>query len=128
MKMKTKLNLRQAALVALCAFALSPAALLAGNTPKTAEESGTIKSVDSHKHQIVVANHKTKTEGTFQWNDQTRFTAHDRTVNAGALKEGLPVQLSYVKDSGTAQLLSVKLMPQKALSHPSAAPSSQPKP
>ena len=38
--MKQRTNLRKTAVVALCALALSPAALVAGNTAKAAEERG----------------------------------------------------------------------------------------
>lgn len=126
--MKTKLNIRKTALVALCALALSPAALFAGNASKTAEERGSIKSVDTKTHQVVVTDQKTKAEGTFNWNDQTKFTKHDKTVNASALKEGLRVHLTYASSSGTPMLERVKLSPAKAQTHAALSRSSPSQP
>jgi hypothetical protein len=126
--MKTKMDISKLARVALCALALSPAALFAGNAIKTSEERGIIKSVDPSIHQIVVTDQKTKADGTFQWNDQTKFTEGDKTVNASALKEGLPVRITYLASSGTPRLQRVKLSPQKGQTHASASSSSHPKP
>jgi hypothetical protein len=128
MDMQTKLDIRRTALVALCALALSPAALFAENTPKTAEEYGVIKSVDNNSHQIVVTDKKAGTEGTFRWNDQTKFTEQDRTVNATALKEGMPVHLTYVAGAGPALLERVKLEPQKTPTRASVSHSTHKKP
>jgi hypothetical protein len=111
--MKTKIKIRTAAFVALCALALSPAAAFAKNSTKTATEHGVIKSVDSNAHQIVVMNQKTKANSTFQWNDRTQFTEHHKTVTASALAEGLPVYIKYARGSDTPMLQSVKLSPKK---------------
>jgi hypothetical protein len=128
MEMKTKSNTSKAALAALCLLILSPAVLFAGNSPKTAKERGIIKSVDNSALQIVVTDHKTKTEGTFRWNDQTKFTEHHQTVNAGALKEGLPVYFTYVANSDPATLKCVRLEPTKKQTHAAATSSLQQKP
>ena len=122
--MKTNLNLiRKTALIALCALALSPAAMFAGNAPKTTEERGLIKSVDNNGQQIVVTDQKTKADGTFKWNDQTKFIEHGKAVSATALKAGLPVHITYAPSSGTRMLECVKLSPDKGQKHSSLSPS-----
>lgn len=125
--MKTNLSLiRKAAFVTLCAVALSPAALFAGNALKTAEEHGLIKSVDSQTHQLVVTDQKTKADGTFQWNDLTKFTEHAKTVSASALKAGLPVRITYAASSGTPMLERVQISAGKE-HKPAGAPATHPK-
>ena len=126
--MKTNLNhLRKTTLIALCALALSPAALFAGNAPKTAEARGLIKLVDTSGQQLVVTDQKTKADTTFKWNDQTRFIEHRKTVSASALKAGMPVSLSYVANSGTPTLERVRLSPKKEPGHASVSHSSHQK-
>jgi len=119
--MKTYINIRKTALVALCALALSPAALFAGNASKSAEERGIIKSVDSQIHQIVVTDQQTKADRTFKWNDQTKFTEHGKAVTAAQLKAGEHVRFGYAPGSGTPLLQHVALWPQKDQSHASAS-------
>ena len=116
--MKTNL-IRKTTLIALCALTLSPAALFAGKAAKTTEESGIIKSVDTKTHEIVVTDKKTKSEGTFKWNDQTAFTEQGKTVSVNALKAGLPVQIAYTSRSGTPMLERVRISPVKAQKHSS---------
>jgi hypothetical protein len=128
MNMKAKLNINNAAWIVLCALTLSPTALFAGNTSHTATESGIIKSVDNNAHQIVVIDQKTKAEGTFHWNDHTKFTEHHEAVNTSSLKEGLAVHITYKTESGTALLEHVKLTPPKAQTHTAAVPDSRQKP
>ena len=126
--MKTNLSLiRKTALVALCALALSPAAMFAADAPKSAEERGIIKAVDNNGQQIVVTDQKTKADGTFKWNDQTKFIEHGTPVSATALKAGLPVHITYAPSSGTPMLKRVKLSPDKEQKHSSLSPSSHKK-
>lgn len=120
-------SIRRTTLAALCALALSPAALFAGNAPKSTEGRGVIKSVDNSAHQIVVNDHKTKVDGTFRWNDQTKFIEHGKTVSASALKERMTVRLSYAPSSGTPMLKRVKLSPDKEQKHSSLSRSSHKK-
>jgi hypothetical protein len=128
--MQTNLHLshliRKTAAVALCALALSPAALFAGDAPKSAEAHGLIKSVDNNAHQLVVTDPKTKADGTFKWNDQTKFTEQAKTVSASALKAGLPVHLTYTTSSGASLLERVKISTGK-VPQPAGAPASHPK-
>jgi hypothetical protein len=108
--MKTTLtNFRKTTLLALCALALSPAALFAGNALKTAEQRGIIKSVDSHARQIILTDQKTKADRVFHWNDQTKFTEQAKTVSASALTAGLPVHITYAPGSGTPLLERVQI-------------------
>lgn len=123
--MKTNL-IRKTTLVAWCALALSPAALFAGNAPKIVEERGLIKLVDNNAHQIVVTDQNSKADGTFKWNDQTRFSEQAKTVTASALKVGLPVHLTYTPGAGVPLLERVQISVGKQ--HKSAAaPASHPK-
>jgi len=126
--MKTNLNLiRKTALAAWCALALSPAAMFAADAPKSAEERGLIKAVDNNGQQIVVTDQKTKADGTFKWNDQTKFIEHGKSVSATALQAGLPVHITYAPSSGTPMLKRVKLAPVKAQKHSSVSRSAHPK-
>jgi hypothetical protein len=116
--MKTNLNLiRKTTLVALCAVALSPAAMFAANTPRSSEERGLIKLVDNNAQQIVVADRKTKADGTFKWNHQTKFIGHGKAVSASALKEGERVHLTYTPGGDTPILKSVQIAPAKTEKH-----------
>ena len=119
--MKTNINIRKTALAALCALALSPAALFAGNASKSAEERGIIKSMDNQAHQIVVTDQQTRADRTFKWNDQTKFTEHGKAVTAADLKAGEHVRLSYVPSAGMPTLQHVALWAQKEQSHASAS-------
>jgi len=122
--MKAILKLRKTTFVALCALALSPMAIFAGSTAKTAEEHGIIKSVDIKAHQLVVTDQKTKSTGTFQWNDQTKFTEKSKPVSVSALKEGMAVHLTYAPGSGTPVLGRVSIAAGKEQKH-SATPPAQ---
>ena len=128
--MKRKLNIRKTALIALCALAFGPALLFAGNAPKRAKERGIIKSVDNNTHQVIVTDQKTKLDGTFQWNDQTKFTEHGKAMTAADLKAGEHVRLSYTPGSGTPTLQHISLWPEQYQyqKHASASLSSHRKP
>jgi len=121
--MKTKLNLPKTALAALCAIALSSTPLFAGNKVKTAEEQGIIKSVDANSHYLVITDQKTKTEKSFQWNDQTKFTGHDKIMSVSSLLPGTAIRLAYEPGTGTPMLKAVKLSPAKVQTHSSASTS-----
>jgi hypothetical protein len=118
-----KMNLKTA-LVLVGALALCSAPLFAANAHKSAKEKGIIKQVDSATHQIVVSNQKAKTEGTFQWNAQTKFTENGKTVNADALKAGMRVHLAYIAGTATPMLEVVKLSTDKGGRHASMSHSS----
>jgi hypothetical protein len=125
-KQKAKANnnmkanlIRKTTLIDLCALTSSPAVLFAGKAAKTMEERGMIKSVDTKPPEIVVIDKQTKSEGTFKWSDQTKFTEQGKTVSVNALKAGLPVQITYTSRSGTPMLERVKISPVKAQKHSS---------
>ena len=92
--MKTTSNLRITTLLALCALALAPAAVFAGNPPPHAER-GTIKMVDPKAHTLVVSDLRDNSEHKFLWNDQTKFTERGKTAAASDLKAGERVHISY---------------------------------
>jgi len=92
--MKPHTRIPRAALAALCIFSLSPALLCAADTTQPAVAHGIIKSVDMTTHTLVVTEHKSNTELTFQWNDQTQFTERGQSATASALKEGERVQVT----------------------------------
>jgi len=117
MDMNARITLCKTALIVSCTLALSAAALFAGNKAKSAEERGIIKSVDANSHQIVVTDKKSKTERTFQWNEQTKFAEHGKTTSASALKSGMAVNLNYMPSSGTPMLKAVKLSPANTQAH-----------
>jgi Cu/Ag efflux protein CusF len=122
--MKAQLTITQFTLAALCALALTPAAGFAGSATKTAKEYGIIKSVDANSHQMVIADHKTKKDETFQWNDRTKFAEHGKTAGASALKAGVPVRVIYQPGPGTPVLERVTLTPRKEQQHASTSLSS----
>ena len=117
--MNTTFSIRKTSIAALCALALSPAALFAGNTAKTTVDRGVIKSVDMSAHQLVVTGEKGKTDETFQWNDQTKFIEHDKAVTASALQAGMSVHVKFAPGTGTPTMTTVKLSPAKPQQHAS---------
>jgi hypothetical protein len=123
MIMKSQPFVRNATLAALCTLVLSPAALFAANAHKTAEERGVIKSVDVTSHQLIVTDQKTKADGTFQWNDHTKFSEQRKNVNSSALKAGMAVHINYTPSSGTPVLQHVMVSPGKKQKHTSASTS-----
>src|SRR5437867_1583189 len=78
--MKRNTHIYKTAVTALCLLSLSPALMFAAGSPKPIEERGVIKSVDMNAHILVVTEHKKNSEHAFQWNDQTKFSARDRSV------------------------------------------------
>ncbi len=110
--MKLNSNLRIAALGALCAVALTPAALFAAN-PRLHEDRGTIKSVDADAHTLVVTDLKNKSEHKFQWNDQTKFTERGKTATASDLKAGERVRLTYKGSGDMPTMQRVHIAPAK---------------
>lgn len=118
--MKTNLTrVRKTALAAWCAIALSPVALFATNAPKAVREHGRIKAVDNQSQQLVVTDQKTKAEGTFKWNDQTKLIEHGKSVSASALKGGVPIQITFAPSPGIPVLERVTLSPAKRQKHSS---------
>src|SRR5262249_49372868 len=96
----------------LCVATLASAVLLAA-TPRSHEERGTIKSVDTASHTLVVADHANKAEHTFQWNDQTKFSEHGKAANASDLKAGEHIRLTYKGDGEMPTIEHANLMPAK---------------
>ena len=76
---------------------------------------------DTDAHQIVVTDQKTKADEKFQWNNQTKFTEHHKSVNAGSLQAGMRIHLTYEPSSGTPRLKAVKISPAKPEAHSSAS-------
>jgi len=110
--MKLKSNLRLTCL-ALGALALSSVALHAANTPKAANERGTIKSVDAAARTVVVTDLKNKTEHTFLWNDHTKFTERGKTATAADLKPGERVRITYSGRGEQSTMQRVHIAPPK---------------
>ena len=115
--MKFNTHLHKTVVTALCALSLSPALVFAGGTPKPLKEGGIIKSVDMKAHTLVVAELKNHVEQKFQWNDQTKFSERDKSVSAGALKEGERVHLTYAAGGSTPTLQTVHIAPLKTEKH-----------
>ncbi len=111
--MKLNNNLRLTSL-ALGALALSTAALHAANAPKTQDERGTIKSVDTIAHTLVVTDLNNKTEHKFLWNDQTVFTERGKTTTAADLKAGERVRINYTGTGALLTMQRVNIAPAKA--------------
>ena len=97
----------------LCVVSLSPALVFADGAPKSVEDRGSIKSVNAGTHTLVVTEHTKSAERKFQWNDQTKFSEGDKSVNASALKQGERVHLIYVAGSGVHILQSVHIISAK---------------
>jgi hypothetical protein len=115
--MKLRTHIHKTAVTALCILSLSPALLFAADTTQPAVAHGIIKSVDITAHTLVVTEHKSNTELTFQWNDQTQFTERGQSATASALKEGERVQLTYAPGGTTPILQSVRIAPARTGKH-----------
>ena len=114
--MKLTSNLPITAAIALSALALSLAALAAAGTPKTHQESGTIKSVDVSDHKLVVTDHKDM---------EHKFTEHGKAVTPTDLKVGEQVRISYRHGGDMPTMEHVYIAPAKAEKHSEkTAPSS----
>jgi hypothetical protein len=111
--MKIETHIPKTFTAALCILALSPALVLAGSQAKVSEERGLIKSVDMNAHTLIVSE-QNKAERTFSWNEQTKFTEHNKAVHADALKAGEHVRLAYRPGGDTPILQSVRIIPAKA--------------
>ena len=112
--MKWNLHCWKPAMAAVCAAAiLTPAALLAGGPPKARHENGTIKSVDANAHTLVIAGLKGHSEHKFQWNGETKFMEHGKTLTAGDLKEGMKASITYRSGGDTPTMQTVRLAPAK---------------
>jgi len=125
-----KLNLQSgtALLVAGFALVLAPSALRGANAPKAAEKHAIVKSVDTAKHQVVLAEANSKTTGTFLWNEKTKFTQQGKAITAIALKEGATVDVTYTPGSGTPVLEHVKLAAPRSTAKPAAPAAPAPAP
>ena len=115
--MKPHTRIPRAALAALCIFSLSPALLCAADTAQPAVVHGTIKSVDTAAHTLVVTERKNNAEQTFQWSDQTLFTERGQSATADALKPSEHVELTYAPGGGTPILQSVHIAPPRTGRH-----------
>ncbi len=91
---------------------------MAAGSQKLQTEQGTIKSVDQEHHSLVLTEHKGKTEHTFQWNAQTRFTEGGKAASATDLKAGEHALLSYEAGKGVATMKTVSLTPAKSGKQP----------
>ena len=107
--MKLHTHIHKMVVTALCILSLSPALLFAADTTQPAVAHGIIKSVDMTAHTLVVTEHKSNTELTFQWNDQTQFTERGQSATADVLKQGERVQLTYAPGGATPILQSVRI-------------------
>ena len=115
--MKFTTHLHTTVVTALCVLSLSPALVFAGNTTKPMKEGGIIKSVDMKTHTLVVSEHKSHADQTFQWNDQTKFREHRKSASPTALKPGERVHLIYTAGGSTPTLQTVHIAPVKTEKH-----------
>jgi len=115
--MKRSETLLKSSIIALCALTLGPVAAFAADTAKPREERGTITEVDLVQHRLVVTDHKDNAIHRFQWNDQTRFTEHGKTVAATMLKVGETARLTYTTSGDLPIAQRVRLAPPKAENH-----------
>jgi hypothetical protein len=115
--MKFNTHTHKSVVTALCVLSLTPALLFAGGTTKPMKEAGIIKSVDMKTHMVVVTEQKNHVDQKFQWNDQTKFSERDKSVSAGALKEGERVHLTYTVGGSTPTVQTVHIAPAKTEKH-----------
>jgi hypothetical protein len=106
--MHNKSRFYKSATLALCLLGFSPALVFAGTPEKKIERHGTIQTVDTTNHTLVLTERKNATE-QFQWNDQTQFVEHNKNVSASALKQGEHVKLTYYPGGTTPTLQSVHI-------------------
>jgi len=100
--------------VALCTLGLGLSVASAADQPKLNHQSGTISSVDSAKHEIVVADSFNNKHETFTWNNATKFRQNEKTIAAAQLKSGEHVRLSYRTGTGMPMLEEVVILPATA--------------
>jgi hypothetical protein len=110
--MKLTAHIHKTVLAGLCTLVLSPALLFAADTAKPLDGHGIIKTVDLNTHQMVVTEPKKKSDQTFQWNEQTKFSEQKQSASASALKAGEHIQFTYA--TGTPPVLqAVQIAPAK---------------
>jgi hypothetical protein len=114
--MKTVTHIPKTFTVALCILALSPALVFAGGAAKTSagEERGLIKAVDMNAHTLIISEHRNQVQRTFSWNDQTKFTEHNKIAGADALRAGEHVRFTYTPGGARSVLLTMRITPAKA--------------
>lgn len=108
-------------LTALWLLTSGPASVSAAGTPKSAQERGVVKSVDLKTHTLVVTSSK-NTDEKFQWNDLTKFSEHNRSVDAKDLKHGEHVRVSYTPGGEPPVLERVQISPAKTKKHSAKHP------
>lgn len=122
--MKTTSDMLKTTALALGVLCLGLAGATAADSPKLQTQRGFIQSVDQEHRSLVLAGHKGKTDHTFQWNEQTRFTEGNKAVSPADLKAGEHALLGYEVQHGIAILKSVKVTPANAdQQHASRSPS-----
>jgi len=114
--MNTKSNMLKALALALGVLYLGLAGARADDASRLRTERGTIKSVDQEHRSLVLTGHKAKTEHTFQWNDQTKFTEGSKAASATDLKAGEHALIHYEAGKGVATMKSISLTPANAAS------------
>lgn len=103
----------------LCVFAAGHGLLFAGTPKKPTEEHGIIASVDTTAHTLFLKPAQGSSVKKFQWNDATKFSTRDTPTNAGALKQGEKVHITYQPDASPRVMQSVQITPkQSESSHP----------
>src|SRR5262245_13781922 len=93
--MLTVFRIPHAAAMTLCVLVLGSTAASAASSRKIDTERGVIRSVDTTAHTLLLTEHTKGTEQIFQFNDQTKFRVHHKTVTASDLKPGERVTIRY---------------------------------
>lgn len=114
---KVTSHLPRLALIVVCVLALGPNWAFAARSPQRLEERGTVKSVDTSAHVLVITDLKDKTEHSFQWNDKTKFASKRSKATPADLTEGERVRIAYTPGGDKPMLKRVQLVPAKPRKH-----------
>ena len=109
--------------IALCGLLLGSTGAFAAESAKPHKARGTITGLDLGQHRLVLSDRKDNSAHRFQWNDQTRFTDHGKSVAVTMLKLGEAVRLTYLPGGDVPIAQRVRIAPAKGEKHAAKRPS-----
>ena len=103
--------------IALCGLLLGSPSAFAAESATPHKARGTITEIDVGQQHLVLSDRKDNSAHRFQWNDQTRFTDHGKSVAATTLKLGETVRLTYSPGGDVPVAQRVRIAPAKGKKH-----------
>ena len=99
--------------IALCGLLLGSPSAFAAESATPHKARGTVTGIDMDQHLLVISDRKDNSVHRFQWNDQTRFTHHGKSMAARKLQLGETVRLAYSPDGDVPVTQCVRIAPAK---------------